>query len=251
LSPAAASTSPTGGTAGPAGPDRLRLPLTQPQAVEDTTVLRWPPRGGPPRSQGLLLAPAAGARATNPLLAGVAARLAADRYPVLAFDFAAAEAGRRLPDPPARLESAFRDAIGFAAGLLEGPARTRQGAGPLVLGGRSMGGRIASQVAAQGAPCAGLVLLGYPLHPPGRPDKLRTAHWPLLRVPMLFVHGDRDQLCDLDLFERERRERLSGAPSSVHLLTGADHGFRVPGRRQADVLDEVAGAVAAWLGEIA
>jgi predicted alpha/beta-hydrolase family hydrolase len=250
LSPAAAS---TGGPAGPERPERpqrperLRLPLTQPQAVEDTTVLRWPPRGGPPRSQGLLLAPAAGARATNPLLAGVAARLAADRYPVVAFDFASAEAGRRLPDPPARLESAFRDAIGFAAGLLEGPA----GARPLVLGGRSMGGRIASQVAGQGAPCAGLVLLGYPLHPPGRPDKLRTAHWPLLRVPVLFVHGDRDQLCDLDLFERERRERLTGAPTRVHLLTGADHGFRVPGRRQADVLDEVAGAVAAWLGEIA
>jgi predicted alpha/beta-hydrolase family hydrolase len=225
------------------GPVGLRLPLTQPQAVEDTTALHWPPRGGPLRRPGLLLAPAAGARATNPLLAWVASSLAGNGHPVVAFDFASTEAGRRLPDPPARLESAFRDAIAFAEGLLQGLV----GPDPLVLGGRSMGGRIASQVAAQGGRCAGLVLLGYPLHPPGRPEKLRTAHWPLLRVPMLFVHGDRDALCDPDLFERERRLRLVDAPTRVHLLHGADHGFRVAGRRQADVLAEVAGVVVDWL----
>ena len=233
---------PAAAPGGPGGPLRLRVPLTQPQAVEDTTALQWPPRGGRPRPLGLLLAPAAGARASHPLLAGVAANLAGDGYPVLGFDFASTEAGRRLPDPPARLESAFRDAIAFAEPLL--------GRRPLVLGGRSMGGRIASQVAAQGERCAGLVLLGYPLHPPGRPEKLRTAHWPLLRVPMLFVHGDRDALCDLEVFERERRERLAGAPTRVHLLAGADHGFRVAGRGQADVLAEVSAAVVDWLMEI-
>ena len=227
-----------------AEPLRLRLELTQPQAVEATTALEWPPpAGGTARPFGLVLGPSAGARITQPALGRIAAGLAARGYPVIGFDFAYAEAGRRLPDPPARLEAAFRDAIALA--------QRRQGGRRPVLGGCSMGGRIASQLAAAGRPCAGLALLGYPLHPAGRPERLRTAHWPGLRVPILFVQGDRDALCDLGLLERERRARLGQTASRLHVIQGADHGFRVRGRDQAGVLDELTEVVAGWLEELA
>lgn len=218
----------------------LRLPLTQPQAVADTTVLEWRPPAGA-TGPGMVLAPGAGSQVTGGTLAGVAERLARRGHPVLAFNFAYAERRRPFPDPPARLESAWRDALAFA--------RERLG-GPLVLGGRSMGGRIATHLAAEGEPCAGLALLAYPLHPPGQPEKLRTGHWPRLAVPVLFVQGDHDELCDLGLLARERRGRLTGAPSSLHLLEGGDHDFEVPGRGRAEVLDEVASAVSAWAGRL-
>jgi uncharacterized protein len=189
-----------------------------------------------------VLGPAAGTQVTHPPLARVAAGLAGRGYPVVGFNFAYAEAGRRLPDPPARLEAAFRDVVAFARRRLD-----RR----LVLGGRSMGGRIASRIAAAGEPCAGLALLGYPLHPAGRPERLRTAHWPELAVPVLFVQGDRDALCDLDLLERERRARLGQVATRLHVLDGADHGFRVRGRDRGQVLDEVAGVVAGWLEGLA
>jgi predicted alpha/beta-hydrolase family hydrolase len=224
-------------------PLRLRLPLRQPQAVGDTTVLCWRPAGGAGQARpGVVLAPGAGSQVSGPSLAGVAAGLAARGHPVLAFNFAYAERRRPFPDPPARLESAWRDAVAFAR------ARLRR---PLVLGGRSMGGRIATHLAAAGEPCAGLVLLAYPLHPPSQPQRLRTDHWPRLTVPVLFVQGDHDELCDLDLLQWERRERLGGAPSRLHLLKGADHDFQVPGRDRDEVLDEVAAVVAGWAASLA
>jgi predicted alpha/beta-hydrolase family hydrolase len=219
-----------------AEPLRLRLPLTQPQVVTDTTVLEWRPPAGA-SGPGMVLAPGAGSQVTGATLAGVAERLAERGHPVLAFNFAYAERRRPFPDPPARLESAWRDALAFA--------RARLG-GPLVLGGRSMGGRIATHLAAEGEPCAGLALLAYPLHPPGQSERLRTGHWPRLAVPVLFVQGDHDELCDLGLLAIQRRERLTGAPSSLYLLEGADHEFEVPGRTRGEVLDEVAGAVSGW-----
>ena len=223
-----------------AEPLRLRLPLTQPQAVTDTTMLEWRPPAGA-SGLGMVLAPGAGSQVTGATFAGVAERLAALGHPVLAFNFAYAERRRPFPDPPARLETAWRDALAFARARLDGP---------LVLGGRSMGGRIASHLAAEGEPCAGLALLAYPLHPPGQPDRLRTGHWPRLAVPVLFVQGDHDEFCDLGLLTIERRERLTGAPSSLYLLEGADHEFEMPGRGRGEVLDEVAGAVSDWARRI-
>lgn len=220
---------------------RLRVPLRPPQAVAHTSAVLWWPHDES-RRIGLVLAHGAGTDVSNPVLLAVGRGLADRGYPVLTFNFAYAETGRKQPDPPARLESAFRDAITVASEAMGDRA--------LILGGRSMGGRIASRLAAQGEPCAGLVLLAYPLHAARRPERLRTDHWPQLAVPVLFVQGDRDRLCDLTLLERERRAHLTGTDSSLYVVAGADHAFAVrkaDGRGPGAVLDEIVGAVGDWL----
>lgn len=220
--------------------ERLRVPLSTPQACADTGAVCWSPpwETGQP---GLVLAHGAGTDVTDSVLCAVGRGLANRGHPVFVFNFPFAEVGRKRPDPQSRLEAAYRDAATAAAKHL--------GDRPLVLGGRSLGGRMASHLAAEGWPCAGLVLLGYPLHPIDRPERLRTGHWPALEVPVLFVQGDRDRLCDLDLFSHEREARLA-APSRLHVIPGADHGFAVrqrDGRSLREVLDEVVDAVADWL----
>ena len=117
----------------------------------------------------------------------------------------------------------------------------------LVLGGRSMGGRAASVSVSQGAPCEGLLLLAYPLHPPGQPEKLRTAHLPAIDAPVLCINGTRDTFCDRTLMERT----LAGLGKNwrMHWLEGADHGFHVlkrSGRTDADVLSETANECESW-----
>lgn len=228
----------------PAETHRLRVPLRPPQAVAHTSAILWTPENDVGRL-GVVLGHGAGTDLTNPVLLAVGRGLADRGHPVLVFNFAYAEAGRKPPDPPARLESAFLDAISVA--------RREMGGRDLVLGGRSLGGRIASRLAAQGQPCAGLVLLGYPLHAARRPERLRTDHWGGLAVPILFVQGDRDRLCDLALLERERRKHLSGTDSRVHVVAGADHSFAVrkaDGRGPTAVLDEIVRVVADWLDEV-
>lgn len=222
---------------------RLRVPLRPPQAVAHTSAVLWCPRDQR-RRVGLVLGHGAGTDLSNPVLLAVGRGLADRGYPVLTFNFAYSETGRKQPDPPARLESAFRDAITVAGEAMDGRA--------LILGGRSMGGRIASRLAATGEPCAGLVLLGYPLHAARRPERLRTDHWPQLTVPILFVQGDRDRLCDLALLERERRAHLTATDSKLHVVAGADHAFSVrkaDGRGPGAVLEEIVGAVGDWLDQ--
>jgi hypothetical protein len=122
------------------------------------------------------------------------------------------------------------------------------GARRIVLGGRSMGGRIASQVAAAGQRADGLVFLGYPLHPPGRFEKRREAHLPGIAAPMLFVQGTRDDFAREDLL-LALMERL-GPRAEVHRVAEADHSFGVEkrsGRTPGDVLAEVRDAILAWL----
>ena len=233
---------------------RLRAPLTPPQAVRDTSVVLWEPSRDTGRV-GVVLAPGAGTDLCNAILLAVGRGLAQRGSPVAVFNFGYTEAGRQRPDPGGRLEQAFRDVVAFIRERL-GPDR------PLVLGGRSMGGRIASQLAAQGEPCAGLVFLGYPLHPrqpspggvpaPVPADRLRTRHWPRIDVPTLFIQGDRDRLCKLDLLRREQERHLHPTRSALHVVTGADHGFAVRkgnGRTPADVLDEVVRTAGDWMAE--
>lgn len=234
------SLAPMSSNGGPSGSGvRLRVPLRGSQAVPETSAVAWLPQAdeGAP---GVVLAHGAGADMTSVVLCTLGRGLCERGFPVLAFNFPYAEAGRKRPDPQPRLERAFADVVDVA--------RETFGPRPLVLGGRSMGGRIASHLAADGVDCDGLVLLSYPLHPPGRPERLRTAHWPRIDVPVLFVHGDRDSFSEPALFTREIR-RLPTAPT-VHIIPGADHGFAIRGsgrRAPADVLNDIVDTVADWL----
>ena len=183
-----------------------------------------------------VVAHGAGAGQNTPFMTRAAQRLAERGVSCATFDFAYMAAGRRAPDPPAVLEARWREAIDEAERLFPGL--------PLVIGGKSMGGRIASQVAAAGRPgIAGLVFLGYPLHPPGKPLQRRDAHLPRINEPMLFVQGSRDAFGTADDI-RALLPRLQRA--TLHEVADADHSLKVGGRGH-DPLDGVLDAVAGWI----
>jgi predicted alpha/beta-hydrolase family hydrolase len=181
---------------------------------------------------GLLLTPGAGADRNQATLVALEEALGPEGIAVERMDFPYRLAGRRAPDRPPVLIAAVREG---AAALAE-----RTGLPPerIFLGGRSMGGRMCSMAVAEGLPAAGLALISYPLHPPGKPDKLRTDHLPALHVPCLFVSGTRDAF--------GTPEELSTATAAVpgdvtHVwLEGGDHGLR--GRD-----GEIVHAVRAWV----
>ncbi len=186
------------------------------------------------------LGPGAGGTRQTPFLVRAAQALAAGGRRALLFNFPYAEARRRIPDKRAVLEA--------CVAAVAARARDELGAERLVLGGRSMGGRMASQAVAAGLAADGLVFFGYPLHPPGQPERLRDAHLDALHVPMLFVQGTRDAFARADLLAAVLA-RL-GARASLYALEGADHSFAVPrraGRTQAEIEAEVFGALQAWL----
>lgn len=226
-------------------PTRQRVALRPPQVVEATTVMSWEPTLDASDAPLVVLAHGAGSGPESALHVAVAEALVAQGSPVASFAFAYRAAGRRAPDPPARLRSAWQDVIAEVAA-----AHSER---RLVLGGRSMGGRIASLLVAEGQVCAGLVLLGYPLHPAGRPERLRTAHWPDLAVPLLFVSGDRDALCDREQFAHARATLPASTPVAAHVLAGADHSFTTRARAERtdhDVLADAAGIVAHWIARL-
>ena len=170
---------------------------------------------GPKRGadRAVLLAHGAGADMHAAALTTVADALAAAKIPSLRFNFPYKAAGRRGPDRPPVLEAALRDAARELA------ARAKVPADRLVLGGRSMGGRIGSMVAAQDG-ALGVVLLGYPLHPPGKADQLRVDHFPKLTMPVLFASGTRDAFGapdELRLREAVRQERVGRPPLRVRV----------------------------------
>lgn len=159
---------------------------------------------------------------------------------VLRFSFPYRERKSGRPDPMPVLKECVASVVEQARDEV-GPAR-------LIIGGRSMGGRAASMLAADGFACDGLLLLAYPLHPAGQPEKLRDAHLKDIRCPVLCVNGTRDPLCDRTLMERAIRSVRTSW--TMHWLEGADHSFHVlksSGRSDADVMREVTGAVGAWL----
>jgi predicted alpha/beta-hydrolase family hydrolase len=193
-----------------------------------------------------VLAPGAGAPQNHPFIGHFARGLAARGVDVVTFNFPYMEEGRRAPDPAPVLEACYKAAIGAAQ------ARPELSANRLVIGGKSMGGRIASQLVAHdpaaAAVVAGLIFLGYPLHPPGKPADLRSAHLPEVRKPMLFVQGSRDAFGTPD----ELRPILARLGPDVDLLVveGGDHSFAVPRtspRSPAQVFDEVQDQMVAWI----
>lgn len=169
----------------------------------------------------------AGAGMAHPFLAGAAEGLADGGVSVLRFNFLYMAAGRRAPDRTPVLLDTWRAAIDNLA---------RLGAGlPMIMGGKSMGGRMASMLAAEeGAAFSGaaLVFLGYPLHPAGKPQQLRDAHLPKIRVPMLFIQGTRDPLAATELMEEVVR-RLAPL-ARLRVVADADHSFHVRGVKRPD-----------------
>jgi uncharacterized protein len=198
------------------------------------TTIRSTPDGAI-RSR-FLYAPGAGSNLNDPFGAYCAKRLVAEGIECWRFQFPYMEAGRRAPDRTAVLEATWSTVINEATAEL-----------PTVVGGRSMGGRIASQVVASGANISGLALFAYPLHPPGKPDQLRLEHLRLIHVPTLFCSGTRDAFGT----PGELREAAALVEnSSLHLLEGADHGFAMlksSGRSREDVWAEAVDALLAFL----
>ena len=189
----------------------------------------------------LILAHGAGTDMTAPLLLAVAEGLAARGVTVLRFNSLQKELGNKAPDTLAKFELAYAAAI--AAMRADKPRR-------LFLAGKSMGGRVASMLAAKGAACDGLAFLGYPLHPAGHPEKLRDAHLPQIKAPMLFVAGTRDALCDLALL-RPVLARLKKR-ASMHVVDGGDHSFdllKSAGRTRESVYAEIITAIHGWIAE--
>ncbi len=152
------------------------------------------------------------------------------------FNFPYRERGAKLPDPMAVLQKRFAAEADAA--------RRDQNGRPLILGGRSMGGRVATLLAADGFACDALLLFAYPLHPQGKPEKLRDAHLPRVRVPVLCFNGTRDALCTKELMERALEP--VGAHWRQHWLAGADHSLKGAG-----LLDEMTAAIAGWLQTLA
>ncbi|MFM7060145.1 MAG: alpha/beta family hydrolase [Actinomycetes bacterium] len=210
-----------------------------------TAVYAGPKRG---IDRAVLLAHGAGADLEAPALVAVAGALAERGIPSLRFNYPYRDAGRRAPDRPAVLLGATRAAAADLAG------RTRLDPGRIVVGGRSMGGRYCSLVVADAEdplPALGLLLLGYPLHPAGRPEQLRVEHLGRIRVPTMFVSGTRDALGARAALRRAAR-RVKG-PVSWHWIETGDHSFKPlksSGLTYDDVLRDLAAASADWVASL-
>jgi uncharacterized protein len=195
---------------------------------------------GPSDAPGLILGHGAGAGIRSDFMEFVASELATRAVRVTRFNFAYVEARKKTPDRQPVLEDTYAAVVEHVR-REERPQR-------LFLGGKSLGGRIASHVVAGGLAADGLVFLGYPLHPPGRPDRLRSAHLNEISVPMLFVEGTRDPFCPLDTLEKVRADFT--APVEIAVIDGGDHSLRVrksSGRSTEEAWGEAVEQVADWI----
>ncbi|MFQ5948078.1 MAG: alpha/beta family hydrolase [Acidimicrobiia bacterium] len=211
---------------------RLRIEWKSGEKV--TGRLAMPDR---PRSLGVLLAHGAGVGQDSGFIVRVRDGLASHGFPVMTFSYPYAEAGRRRPDPMGTLLACHRAA---AARLLRYSDR-------VALAGKSMGGRMASHLAAEGELHDGLVFYGYPLVPPGRREPRPTDHLHRISGPMLFFTGTRDPLCPLQLLKAVLTELPA---ATLEVIEGGDHSFKVPkrsGRTWEDVIDEMTRVTAVWL----
>ncbi len=184
----------------------------------------------------------------NIFLVDLAQALSARGAAVLRFNFVYGELGSKRPDPPKLLLETYRaaaEALQHRAAEAFGGERFR-----LFLGGKSMGGRMATMLVANGFRCDGLVLLGYPLHPAGQPEKMRDGHLASVGAPMLFVQGTRDKLCDLTLLTPVLA-RLGDRAKLIE-IKGGDHSFEVrkmDGRTHEEVMEQIVTGVGAFVAE--
>src|SRR6266702_8206911 len=204
----------------------------------EVSALLWRPA----KSRRLLvLAHGAGAGMSHPFMEKLAGELAGVGVATLRYQFPYMEQRRRVPDSPAVLTATVVAALRAAAEAVPGL--------PLFAGGKSMGGRMTSQAAAQHPldGVRGLLFFGFPLHPPNRPGTKRAEHLAKVTVPMLFLQGTRDALADLKLL-RPVCAKL-GPRAKLHVIEKADHSFHVlksSGRNDAEVLRELAETAASW-----
>ena len=181
----------------------------------------------------------------HPFLESLAQRLADRSVATLRYQFPYMERRASRPDPPAVAAATVRAAVEEAARVAPGL--------PLVAGGKSFGGRMTSTAQAEDplSGVRGLVFLSFPLHPPGRPGDKRAEHLAQVRIPMLFLQGDRDEFADLNLLKPVVK-RL-GAGATLYLVEGGDHSFHVlkrSGRTDADVMSELVDAIGKWTAGI-
>ena len=192
-----------------------------------------------------MLAHGAGAGMTHPFMESLTAELASRGVATFRYQFPYMEKRRRIPDPPAVLMSTVRAAV--LAASQAAPDL------PLFAGGKSMGGRMTSQAAAERPldGVGGLVFFGFPLHPPNRPGTARAKHLADVTVPMLFLQGTRDAFADLKLL-RPICRKLS-PQATLHVIQDADHSFHVPkstGKTDSEVLRELVETVSSWAEEM-
>jgi hypothetical protein len=208
------------------------------------------PAAGPHRGLSVALTHGAGGDVHGAGLQALAQGLAALGHTVVRFNLPYREAGRSSPPAAEKSVPGYRE--GFEA------ARARIGdERPWAAGGKSYGGRVASLAVAEGMEAAALVFYGYPLHPPGKPESLRVAHWPAIKVPCLFLEGTQDPFCNLDLL-REHLPSLGG-PATLHVVEGGDHSLQVRASSSPDgrplsparVMAGLAPVVSSWLDSVA
>lgn len=220
-----------------------------PQTGAATTALVYASSGDDTTGRGtLILAHGAGAGQRSSFIVDFASALSALGIDIVTFNFPYVEQGRKIPDRGPVLEACYRAVILGVRAELASAKRV------LCIGGKSMGGRIATQVAAADSslPLAGLVLLGYPLHPPGKPEEKRDKHLPAVGRPMLFVQGTRDAFGTPDELT-PIVQALQPAPT-VHPVAQGDHSFKLSRKdtaAQAAVYIAIQRAIAAWIRALA
>jgi uncharacterized protein len=210
---------------------------------EETRAVCEPATSGPDKAV-FVCAHGAGGNMSDRSMLAVANALRAHGFGVVRFNFLYKEKGSGRPDPMPKLMTTTAAVVDRTRAELGSPR-------PLIIGGRSMGGRAASMLAADGYDADGLLLLAYPLHAEGQPEKLRDAHLPRITMPVLCINGTRDGLCTPSLMERVLTTVT--APWEMHWLEGADHSFHVlksSGRNDAAVLTEVGDVSAKWLAAL-
>lgn len=192
----------------------------------------------------LFFANGAGGDMHSDFMSFVGDGLAAAGVAVCRFNFLYQEKGRKTPDRQPLLEDTYRAIV---------DAVSVDWSGPVALGGKSMGGRIASHLAATGEEAVdGLVFFGYPLHAPGRPDRVRDEHLHDVKVPMLFIEGTRDPFCPLETLDKVRADLPF--ESEVRVIDDGDHSFKVrksSGRTLEDSWGEVIEAASQWMASLA
>jgi uncharacterized protein len=218
-------------------PEKLSVEIAPDQKV---TALVYPAGNPNQINVTVILGHGAGAGQESGFMTRFATGLTARGVNVVTFNFLYTEQGRRVPDSNNTLEACFR-------AVVETIREKKIGRGALVIGGKSLGGRIASQIAAAGADVEGLVFLGYPLHPPGRADQLRSKHLLDVTVPMLFVQGSRDPFGTPDELRPILKELK--ALTDLYVVEGGDHSFKVlkrAGITQEDAYEAVLDRIGSW-----